>query len=144
METGVAFRKVLATARLPSMAHANDAAYDVYAAEDGIVLAGQRAGVRTGLAMASCPSDFHPQLCSRSGLAVHESIDVCAGIIDPGYRGEIHVVLHNHGSADFVYPAGARIAQMRFVRIARPDIAVTEAESPATSRGTGGFGSSGI
>ncbi len=144
MNEGVAFRKVLKDARLPQAAHTGDAAYDVYAAESCIVTAGKTASVRTGLVMETCPADFHPQLCSRSGMAANYGIDVVAGIIDPGYRGEICVVLNNRSDADFVVAAGDRVAQMRFVRIAHPHMTLTEDAGPETARGEGGFGSTGI
>lgn len=144
MSTGASFRKVLAAARLPSLAHKDDAAYDVYAAEDTMILQGDRGLVRTGLVMVFCPEGVHPQLCPRSGLALNQKIDVVAGIIDPGYRGEICVLLHNHGPADVVFLAGDRVAQMRFVNIVRPEMTLTTEAPAETARGSNGFGSTGV
>lgn len=143
----VLFRKIEEGAALPRQMYPQDAAYDVAAAEDVVVLRGTRVRVRTGLVMEWLQGDFHPQLCSRSGLAADHGIDVVGGIIDPGYRGEITVVLSNSGESDFVVAKGDRIAQMRFVMIARPTINEVDksmSEYPPTGRFTRGFGSSGI
>lgn len=142
----VVFRKTDEGAALPKQAYPQDAAYDVAAAEDVIIPRGERVRVRTGLVIEWLQGDFHPQLCSRSGLAA-EGIDVVGGIVDPGYRGEISVLLANNSKSDFVVAKGDRIAQMRFVMIARPTIGETDksmSEYPPTGRFTRGFGSSGI
>lgn len=79
----------------------------------------------------------------RSGLAVKHSIGVNAGVIDADYRGEVKVLLLNHGDTDFVVQPGDRIAQLIIEKIATTTLKkVTEFSS--TERGTSGFGSSGL
>jgi len=80
---------------------------------------------------------------SRSGLSVAKNIEVGAGWIDPDYRGEIKVELKNLSSHDFIVDAAARIAQLFILSVATPDLEETNALPPST-RGAGGFGSTGM
>jgi deoxyuridine 5'-triphosphate nucleotidohydrolase len=79
----------------------------------------------------------------RSGLAVKNFIDVGAGVVDYDYRGNVGVVLFNHGEEDFVVKRGDRVAQLILERICTAD-AVEVDELPGTERGEGGFGSTGV
>ena len=104
---------------------------------------GKRAVIPTGLSIA-LPTGFEAQIRPRSGLAARHGITVlnAPGTIDADYRGEIAVILINHGEETFTIERGMRIAQM----IVAPVQAVTLCETdalPATHRGTGGFGSTG-
>lgn len=140
--TIVGFRQCHENAVFPAQRFNTDAAYDVHTIEDGVVPPGQVKSFKTGLMLSMCDRNFHPQLCSRSGLAMNAGVIVIGGIIDSGYRGEIVVVLLNTGATEFVVKAGSRVAQMRFVQIAHPQIAWMN-QAPS-DRGSNGFGSTGI
>ena len=99
--------------------------------------------VPTGLAVAFS-SDFEIQIRPRSGLAAKNSISVLntPGTIDSDYRGEIKVILFNHGKSDFLVNNKDRIAQMILTPVIKMELQETE-ELPETVRGEGGFGSTG-
>jgi len=99
--------------------------------------------VPTGLAVAFS-SDFEIQIRPRSGLAAKNNISVLntPGTIDSDYRGEIKVILFNHGESDFIINNKDRIAQMILTPIIKMDLEETN-ELPETIRGKGGFGSTG-
>jgi dUTP pyrophosphatase len=82
------------------------------------------------------------RVAPRSGLAVKHGIATGAGVVDEDYRGEVRVLLFNHGDADFEIQAGDRIAQMVLERIVTPEVKVME-ELEESVRGAGGFGSTG-
>lgn len=101
--------------------------------------------VPTGIAVA-LPPDVCALVLPRSGLAVRHGIGVVngPGLIDPEYRGEVNVVLINHGSEPFAASAGDRIAQLLLVPFLSPAVDVVDELPPSgDERGTGGFGSSG-
>jgi dUTP pyrophosphatase len=131
-------------AKLPTRAYPGDAGLDMYALEDGVLGPGERASVRTGIAV-EVPEGQAGLVLPRSGLAARQGIAIvnAPGLIDSGYRGEIRVLLLNTDrEAAFEFSGGERIAQLVLVRIETPDIA--EVDELATSeRGAGGFGSSG-
>ena len=99
--------------------------------------------VPTGLAVAFS-SDFEIQIRPRSGLAAKNSISVLntPGTIDSDYRGEIKVILFNHGKSDFLINNKDRIAQMILTPVIKMDLEETD-DLPKTIRGEGGFGSTG-
>lgn len=99
--------------------------------------------IKTGLA-AEIPIGTELQIRPRSGLALKQSVTVLnsPGTIDANYRGEIGVILINHSDTVFEVKAGMRIAQMVMVPVMHLDITVVDKVSD-TSRGTGGFGSTG-
>ena len=99
--------------------------------------------VPTGLAVAFA-SDFEIQIRPRSGLAAKNSISVLntPGTIDSDYRGEIKVILFNHGKSDFLINNKDRIAQMILTPVIKMDLEETD-DLPETIRGEGGFGSTG-
>ena len=99
--------------------------------------------VPTGIAVAF-PSDFEIQIRPRSGLAAKNSISVLntPGTIDSDYRGEIKVILYNHGNTNFLINNKDRIAQMILTPVIKMDLEETDA-LPETVRGEGGFGSTG-
>lgn len=140
----LAVRRLSDAARLPTRSHDDDAGYDLYAAEDATVWAGQRAQVRTGIAL-ELPERHAGLVLPRSGLAAAHGIALvnAPGLIDAGYRGEIRVLLLNtDAEAHFEVAAGDRIAQLVVVRVEAPDIVEVE-ELPTSHRGEAGFGSSG-
>ncbi len=140
-------QRLLPSAQMPRYAHLGaygDLAADLFAAETATLAPVGQPGatqmVRTGLAM-ELPSTHGALVEDRSGLAVR-GITTLAGVIDPGYRGELKVVLTNlHTEAQVVAP-GHRIAQLRIVRRIQAAFEETDtlAEAP---RGSGGFGSTG-
>jgi dUTP pyrophosphatase len=99
--------------------------------------------VPTGLTIA-LPEGYEAQIRPRSGLAAKHGVTVlnAPGTVDADYRGEIGVILVNHGDAPFVILRGERIAQMVIAAIVRAELIAAEA-LPPTDRGTGGFGSTG-
>jgi dUTP pyrophosphatase len=140
----LAIRRLSSRARLPTRAHDGDAGFDLYALEAGIIPAGERAAVATGIAI-ELPERHAGLVLPRSGLAAEHGIALvnAPGLIDQGYRGEVRVLLLNTDPReDFSYEAGARIAQLIITRIEAPDI-VEVAELAETTRGDGGFGSTG-
>jgi dUTP pyrophosphatase len=128
----------------PSRAHADDAGLDLHAAEATVLGPGERASVGTGVAVA-IPDGFAGLVLPRSGLALRHGIALvnAPGLIDPGYRGEVKVLLLNTDrEASFEVSPGDRIAQLTLVRFEAPELEATE-DLDATGRGSGGFGSSG-
>lgn len=128
---------------LPAYATDGAAGMDVLAAEDVTLAPGSRHGVATGLAMA-IPPGFEIQVRPRSGLALKHGISVpnTPGTIDSDYRGELKVILINHGSESFEVRRGDRIAQLVLAPVTRANWLVVD-QLDQTSRGTGGFGSTG-
>jgi dUTP pyrophosphatase len=132
-------------ARLPARAHADDAGYDLHAVEARRLAPGERAIVRTGIAI-ELPPGHAGLVLPRSGLAARHGIAIvnAPGLIDAGYRGELKVLLLNTDrAATFDVAAGDRIAQLVVVAVAAPEIVEADALA-ATVRGEGGFGSSGF
>ena len=129
-------------AEIPTYAHGadEDAGLDLRSVERVVLSPGVAQGVPTGLAI-ELPPRHEAQVRPRSGLALKHSITVNFGTIDPGYRGEIKVVMFNLGRADYVVEKGDRIAQL----IVSPYDAVEwdESDLGTSARGAGGFGSSG-
>ncbi|MFC3675954.1 dUTP diphosphatase [Ferrovibrio xuzhouensis] len=130
---------------LPAYATADAAGLDLLAAVDAPVVLqpGERKLVPTGISIA-VPPGFEAQVRPRSGLALKHGITVlnAPGTVDADYRGEVGVILVNHGQQPFTINRGERIAQLVVAAFSRVDwLAV--AELPETARGAGGFGSTG-
>lgn len=137
-------RRVDPRATLPTRAHPGDAGLDLYALEPCDLAPGQRASLRTGIAVA-IPEGHAGLVMARSGLAARHGIALvnAPGLIDAGYRGEIRVLLLNTDrEAAFRIDAGDRIAQLVVVAVELAEPVAVE-ELDETRRGTGGFGSSG-
>ena len=132
---------------LPAYQSAHAAGLDLLAAvpeASPLILApGQHALVPTGLTIA-LPSGYEAQVRPRSGLAARHGVTVlnAPGTVDADYRGEIGVLLINHGEAPFAIRRGERIAQLVIASVARAELIAATALS-ATDRGSGGFGSTG-
>ena len=128
---------------LPAYETEHAAGMDLRAAEDAILAPGARATVATGFAIA-LPHGFEAQVRPRSGLAARHGVTVLnsPGTIDADYRGEIKVILINHGEASFAVKRGDRIAQMIISPVTRVRFA-EQSELSSTARGAGGFGSTG-
>ena len=132
-------------ARPPARTRAGDAGYDLACLEGFTLEPGERAMVPTGVAVA-IPPGLAGLVLPRSGLAIKHGISCvnAPGLVDPNYRGELRVILINHGSEPFTAAAGDRIAQLLIVPFASPAPVVVEAlPDGGDDRGTGGFGSSG-
>ena len=131
---------------LPAYETAQSAGMDLAAAvTDEIILhPGERALIPTGLQIA-LPAGYEAQIRPRSGLAVRDGITVLdtPGTIDADYRGEVKVVLVNLGQTPFTVTRGMRVAQLVVAPVARVEWRATDA-LPATTRGAGGFGSTGL
>lgn len=128
---------------LPAYASEGAAGMDVLAAEAVTLKTGQRHAVATGLSMA-IPQGYEIQVRPRSGLALKHGITVpnTPGTIDSDYRGELKIILINHGSDDFPIARGDRIAQLVIAPVVRAEWEEVE-ELDETVRGEGGFGSTG-
>lgn len=128
-------------ARIPVRGSEKAAGIDLHASEDCVINPQERRLVSTGIAVALPPYSYG-RVAPRSGLAVKNGIDVLAGVVDEDYRGEVKVALINHGSEPFVISKGDRIAQFIVESITRPVIEVVD-NLEETTRGVGGFGSTG-
>lgn len=140
----VKFKKLVSFAQLPEYAHGpEDAGMDLFAVYDGALFVGERLLVTTGLAI-ELPPGFEAQVRSRSGLAVKFGVHVlnAPGTVDPGYRGELKVLLKNSGDKPWQFKAGERIAQLVIAPTVFAEIREEDALSD-TKRGAGGFGSTG-
>ena len=125
---------------LPEYATDGAAGADLRAAESVALPAGGRAAVATGVSV-EIPAGYVGLVWPRSGLAVRHGIDTLAGVIDSDYRGEVKVVLVNHGPEPWAIAAGDRIAQLLVQPVARARF--TRAALAPSGRGAGGFGSTG-
>jgi dUTP pyrophosphatase len=126
---------------LPEYGTAGAAGADLRACEPVVIAPGARAAVPTGVRLAIPPG--HVGLVwPRSGLAVRHGIDTLAGVIDSDYRGEVRVVLVNHGEEPFAIAAGDRVAQLLVQRVERARFEAVPSLDD-TVRGGGGFGSTG-
>jgi dUTP pyrophosphatase len=128
---------------LPAYATSGAAGMDVLAAEDVTLNPGARHAVATGLAMA-IPHGFEIQVRPRSGLALKHGISIpnTPGTIDSDYRGELKVIVINHGTERFDIHRGDRIAQLVLAPVTRAAWLPVD-ELDETVRGEGGFGSTG-
>ena len=128
----------------PARTRPGDAGHDLRAVAAVELAPGERALVPTGIAIA-LPPGTAGLVTPRSGLAANHGITLlnAPGLIDPNYRGEIKVVVHNAGAEPFTIAKGDRIAQLLLVPFTAPQIEVV-AELTETERGAAGFGSSGV
>lgn len=129
-------------AKLPTKNNPNDAGFDLYSIVDIIIPSKQRKTISTGIAL-QMPEHFAGLIWPRSGLSVKQGIDVLAGVVDSGYRGEIMVCLYNTSDEDVNIHIGDRIAQIVFQEIPRI-IMETHESLDSSERGNKGFGSSGF
>jgi dUTP pyrophosphatase len=138
------FTKLSAQATMPTRAHDNDAGLDLYAAEKARIVPGARVSIGTGLSVA-IPDGLAGLVLPRSGLALKHGVTLVnsPGLIDPGYRGEVRVVLLNTDkTTDFQVKLGDRIAQLLLVPIAVASPMEAD-ELDESARGAAGFGSTG-
>jgi dUTP pyrophosphatase len=134
-------KKVKENAIIPEYSHEGDAGFDLHSCVDCCLEQGQRMLISTGISMA-IPRGYVGLIWPRSGLSYKKGVDVLAGVIDMGFRGEIGVVLLNTGYDDLVIKSGDRIAQMLIQPVETTDICEVE-DLDETSRSDGCFGSTG-
>jgi dUTP pyrophosphatase len=141
----VSIKKLPHCFALPSYAHPGDAGLDLYAAleQHCTMEPGEFGRIPTGIAI-ELPEGYMALVQPRSGLAARHGITLLntPGLIDSGYRGEVQVLLVNHGKQAFAFRRGDRIAQLVVLPVPRVEWVEIESLSP-TPRQAGGFGSSG-
>ncbi|KAI3345650.1 dUTP diphosphatase [Clostridium botulinum] len=136
--------KINEKAITPFQAHEGDAGMDLFSIEEAILQPMERKLIHTGIKI-QLPKNTEAQIRPRSGLALKNGITVLntPGTIDEGYRGEIGIILINLGSEDFKVEVGMKIAQM----VIKPTLTIEVEEVielTETTRGEGGFGSTGV
>ncbi|MCK9467247.1 MAG: dUTP diphosphatase [Candidatus Absconditabacterales bacterium] len=137
----IKFKKLSDSAIIPIQNTPSDAGYDLFSVENYILKKGERKLFKTNIACA-VPEGFYARIAPRSGLAYKHGIDVLAGVIDSGYRGDVGVILINFGEDDFAVSKGDKIAQLIIEKCHY--VKWSEVENlDETERNEGGFGSSG-
>lgn len=129
------------TAKIPTLADADAAGYDLYSSVEMTITPGTRNLVKTDIAM-DIPENHYGQIKSRSSIAWKNKVDVGAGVIDRNYRGEIKVLLINMSNETFHINVHDRIAQIVFIKYSTFTVENVDQLSE-TSRGSFGFGSTG-
>ena len=134
-------KKVDDKAIAPTRANNDDAGWDLYSITSRNIAPSQRVTIRTGISL-EIPEEYVGLIWPRSGMSVKNGIDVLAGVVDSGYRGEIKVCLLNTGREWMDIKEGDRIAQILFQQV--PHFQLQEVDILQNSdRGEGGFGSTG-
>lgn len=134
-------KKLAPDAVLPSYAHPGDAGLDMYANETVVVAPGQIGKIKSGISV-EIPEGYVGLYWDKSGLSNNYGIKVVGGVVDSGYRGELVMGVINLGSEPYTFEKGHKVLQMLVQRVEKVEIQETESLSD-TSRGTGGFGSTG-
>merc|ERR1719203_1493746 len=135
-------KRLRPSAVLPVRGSSCAAGFDLAAADAATVPAGGKAIVKTGLSIAM-PEGTYARIAPRSGLAAKHMINCGAGVVDFDYRGEVGVVLFNHGEEAFEVGAGDRVAQLILEKVCMAGCQEVDSLD-STSRGAGGFGSTGV
>lgn len=133
-----------ASGNLLKQAYEDDAAYDLMATEDYTLKPLERRMFNTGIKVG-LPSGIVGLVCSRSGLAFNSGVVVlnAPGVVDPGYRGDISVLLINLSDEPHDIEIGDKIGQLLFCPLSKVNFRLRDIIDNTTDRGTGGFGSSG-
>lgn len=134
-------KKLDLKAILPTRGSAAAAGLDLYSIEVVHLQPGERQLVRTGLAVA-IPEGYYGRIAPRSGLAAKRGIDVLAGVIDADYRGEIQCLLYNTSNEIVELPEQTKVCQLIIEKIITPTPVLVD-DLTDTTRGSGGFGSTG-
>jgi dUTP pyrophosphatase len=150
IEMKLVYCTFLDKAIVPKRMSLGAAGYDIHSCEEKTVdiEPGSQKMIRTGVGVV-IPKGYYGRIAPRSSLAVSNGIDVMAGVIDSDYRGELRVILRNHGKYHYSVSYGDRIAQLILEKISLPEIEVVRMTPPefekaySTERGAGGFGSTG-
>ncbi|MEW5902357.1 MAG: dUTP diphosphatase [Acidobacteriota bacterium] len=133
-------KRMSGEAKLPQYSHPGDAGLDLFSVEDLTLDPGEVKAVPTGIKMA-VPPGYVGLVWDKSGISL-QGVHRLAGVIDAGYRGEVRVVMVNLGKKPFAVKKGMKIAQMLLQPVESIEVAETD-ELDDTSRGEGGFGSTG-
>ncbi len=130
--------------KLPEFANDGDAGMDVFSVEEKIVKSGEISSIKTGI-IIELPKNTEIQVRPKSSLALNNGITLLnsPGTIDEGYRGELKIILINHGKFDFMVKDGMKIAQIVLKPTYDVEIIRVDNIDCETQRGDGGFGSSG-
>lgn len=134
-------KKLHPDAIVPKIAHLGDAGCDLFAVEEVTLKPGERGQVPTGLALA-IPDGYVGLIWDKSGLSHKGGIKTLGGVVDSGYRGEILVGVINLSEESYTFEKGHKVAQMLIQKVESPTFEEVE-ELSDTSRGEGGFGSTG-
>lgn len=137
-------QKLTELALVPRYEHSNDSGLDLFSIEELEIPVGESKLIQTGISI-ELPQGTEAQIRPRSGLALKHQITVLntPGTVDEGYRGEIGVILINHGKSPFKVTKGMKIAQMVITPVIHVEVEEVDSLSH-TSRGSAGFGSTGI
>lgn len=144
MNYNLKVKLLIKDALLPLQANKGDAGLDLFSAEEKAIKPGEAELISTGISI-ELPQGTEAQVRPRSGLALKHSVTVLnsPGTIDEGFRGEIKVILINHGKDTFIVEKHMRIAQMVIAPV--PKVSIIEVDDLSSSeRGEGGFGSTGL
>jgi dUTP pyrophosphatase len=137
-------KKLNESAIIPKYEHPADSGLDLFSHEESEIPAGESYLIKTGISI-ELPEGTEAQIRPKSGLALKYQITVLntPGTVDAGYRGEVGVILINHGKSSFKVEKGMKVAQMVITPVIRVEVEEVDSLS-STLRGTGGFGSTGI
>ncbi len=138
----IRLKKLSPTAIIPKYIHPHDAGIDIYSNETTTLHPSERKLISTGIAMA-IPPGYVGLIWDKSGIAVNHGLKTMAGVIDAGYRGEVKILIHNLSNQPYTIQAGTKIAQMLIQPVEQREIKEVQ-ELDDTSRGEGGFGSTGL
>ena len=133
------YKKLSSNAIAPIRSSEGAAGYDLCASEYATVQSKKRCLIKTDLAI-KVPSGTYGRIAPRSGLALKHGIDVGAGVIDQDYRGNVKIILFNHGDSDYAIEQGERIAQLILEKIEIVELQEVQ-DFMSTERGERGFGS---
>lgn len=134
-------KKLHPNLKIPKYAHTGDAGFDLYVPEEVTIKPGERLSIPLGIAM-EIPEGHAGLLLDKSGLSHRHGLKSFGGVIDAGYRGELHAGIMNLGKESYTLQAGDKIIQMLIMPVVCVDIVETDNLSNS-SRGIGAFGSSG-
>ena len=137
----IKIKKITPEAKAPAYAHPGDAGMDLFACADMSLAPGETKPVPTGIQMA-IPQGYVGLVWDKSGISL-KGVHRLAGVVDAGYRGEVRVVMVNLGTEPFEIKSGMKIAQMLIQPVEAPTIVESDTLDD-TSRGAGGFGSTGL
>ncbi len=137
----IKIKKIHPEAQLPKFAHADDAGMDLFVPERVTVAPGERKSIGLGIAI-EIPEGYVGLMWDKSGLSHKYGVKTFGGVIDAGYRGEIHAGIMNLSKETYVFEKGHKIVQLLIQKIEHPRVIEVE-ELSDSHRGHGGFGSSG-
>ncbi len=137
----IKIKKLNPDAIIPNYAHLGDAGLDLFSLETYKLQPQERRAFAIGISIELEPG-YVSLIKDKSGLAINHGVHTLAGVIDSGYRGEYKIILINHGVEPYIIKKGDKIAQLLIVPVIQAEINVVDNLS-TTSRGNGGFGSTG-